>query len=232
MVEVLNGVGDLNPYALDYPVCTSDSPAKRGNAQRLWQLNHQLKLQGIDPKSVGLKTTSEYEPCEDDWSQDYLNQASVKAAIHVKKNIKWESCSYRVDYSTVDSTLVSTAPVYNYLIDGNFGLDILVYSGDDDGVCATIGTQSWIWDLGYDIALPSWATYTVDEQTAGYLTKWKNTKLAFLTIHGAGHEVCFVQMLFIRVLFCFLLFVWVPTYKPSIALDMWKRYLAGEFTNK
>jgi hypothetical protein len=41
----------------------------------------------------------------------------------------------------------------------------------------------------YQIALPSWATYTVDEQTAGYLTKWKNTKLAFLTIHGAGHEV-------------------------------------------
>jgi hypothetical protein len=148
MVEVLNGVGNLNPYALDYPVCTSDSPAKRGNAQRLWQLNHQLKLQGIDPKSVGLKTTSEYEPCEDDWSQDYLNQASVKAALHVKKNIMWESCSYRVDYSTVDSTLVSTAPIYNYLIDGNFGLDILVYSGDDDGVCATIGTQNWIWDLG------------------------------------------------------------------------------------
>jgi hypothetical protein len=41
-VSLLNGVGDLNPYALDYPVCTSDSPAKRGRAQRLWFLNNQL----------------------------------------------------------------------------------------------------------------------------------------------------------------------------------------------
>jgi len=41
---------------------------------------------------------------------------------------------------------------YNYLIDGNFGLNILVYSGDDDDVCATIGTQSWIWRLGYRVS--------------------------------------------------------------------------------
>lgn len=35
-----------------------------------------------------------------------------------------------------------------------------------------------------------WQTYTVNQQTAGYLTKWTNTKMAFLTVHGAGHEVC------------------------------------------
>ena len=40
---------------------------------------------------------------------------------------------------------------YKYLIDGGFGLNILVYSGDDDDVCATIGTQSWIWRLGYRV---------------------------------------------------------------------------------
>ena len=39
---------------------------------------------------------------------------------------------------------VSTAPIYNYLIDGNYGLDILIYSGDDDSVCATIGSQEWV----------------------------------------------------------------------------------------
>ena len=75
----------------------------------------------------------------------------------------------------------------------------------------TIGTQDWIWGLGYTIVLPSWNEYVVNGQTAGYFTQWKNTKLGFLTIHGAGHEV--------------------PTYKPDVALDMWKRYLSGEFTN-
>ena len=42
-------------------------------------------------------------------------------------------------------------PYYNYLIDGNYGLNILVFSGDDDDVCATIGTQDWIWGLGYEV---------------------------------------------------------------------------------
>jgi len=26
-------------------------------------------------------------------------------------------------------------PYYTYLLNGNFGIDILVYSGDDDAVC-------------------------------------------------------------------------------------------------
>ena len=47
----------------------------------------------------------------------------------------------------------SMVPVYQYLIDGGFGLDILVYSGDDDSVCGTVGTQSWIWDMGYVVRL-------------------------------------------------------------------------------
>lgn len=211
-VKVLTAVGNLNPYALDYPVCTENSPAKYGYSQRLWQMHHQLKALGIEPKDIGLKSKGEYEPCADDYSSEWLNQASVKQALHVKTATRWESCSYKLDYSVVDSTAVSTAPIYNYLIDGGFGLNILVYSGDDDGVCATIGTQEWIWDLGYEVAPNQWSTYTVNQQTAGYLTKWKKTKLAFLTIHGAGHEV--------------------PTYKPEAALDMWTRYLAGEFTNK
>ena len=63
----------------------------------------------------------------------------------------------------------------------------------------------------YQVSGKSWQDYTVSEQTAGYITKWAGTKLAFATVHGAGHEV--------------------PTYKPDIALSLWKSYLAGELTN-
>ena len=28
----------------------------------------------------------------------------------------------------------------------------LFISGDDDDVCATIGTQDWIWGLGYEVS--------------------------------------------------------------------------------
>ena len=210
-IDMNNLVGNLNPYALDYPVCTTDSPARRGRAQRTWLLNQMLhKVAPEDRKLMGVTLKDEYEPCADDYADTYLNQASVKTAIHVKDDLKWESCSYKISYNTTDSTEVSTAPIYNYLIDGNYGLNILVYSGDDDSVCGTIGTQSWIWDLGYTVSGKAWQTYTVDQQVAGYLTQWQNTKLGFLTIHGAGHEV--------------------PTYKPAVALDMWTRYLNGEFT--
>ncbi len=80
-------------------------------------------------------------------------------------------------------------PYYQYLIDGKFGLNLVVYSGDDDDVCPTVGTQGWIWDLGYEVAGRAWQDYTVDGQTAGYITKWKDTGFAFATVRGAGHEV-------------------------------------------
>jgi carboxypeptidase C (cathepsin A) len=133
----------------------------------------------------------------------------VKSAIHVDTSIVWDECSYELDYAFADN---STVPIFNYLIDGDYDLDILVYSGDDDSVCSTIGTQNWIWDLGYTLSDTHWQTYAVNDQVAGYLTKWENTKLGFLTVHNAGHEV--------------------PTYVPDVALDMFNRYLHGEFTDK
>lgn len=85
-------------------------------------------------------------------------------------------------------------------------LQILVYSGDDDSICGTVGTQEWIWDLGFDLSSDSvWQPYYVDSIHSGYYTKWENVKLAFVTVRDAGHEV--------------------PRYKPVVALDMWHKFL-------
>lgn len=211
-------IGGLNPYAIDYPVCTEDSPRRGGRAQRHWMLenifyNASTELRnavGLGANSVGLEPVAGYEPCEEDYMTAWINQASVKEALHVKGDIEWEQCSRKIRYKQSDGHN-SMVPYYQYLIDGNFGLNILVYSGDDDSVCATVGTQSWIWGMGYDVSGRMWQPYTLDGQTAGYFTAWKDTKLGFLTVHGAGHEV--------------------PTYKPAVALDMFKRYLAGEWTS-
>ena len=48
-----------------------------------------------------------------------------------------------------------------------------------------------IWDLGYaPQSSTNWVQQTLNGQPTGYLTKFKaGTKLAFLTVHGAGHEV-------------------------------------------
>ena len=253
---VLTGIGILNYYALDFPVCLSDQLAfdkdggrqgggggevtrgrlslaintrggvrtapqrptagtARRSAQRLWLLRHLLRsdvlskaLQSDPAAAAG--TAVGYEPCGDDYTTAYLNQPAVKAALHVNTSIVWTECSSSIDYhnSEVDQ---STVPLFKELIDRG-DLDVLVYSGDDDSVCATVGTQNWVWGLGYPVADDDrWLEYVVGGQVAGYLTRFRGHRFALLTVHGAGHEV--------------------PTYRPAEALDMWTRYLDGEFTN-
>ena len=210
VVQMYGEIGNLNPYALDFPVCTTGSPAqKRGRAQRHWLLNH-MHADASPEMKKALGLGSAYEPCADDYTETYLNLPEVRKAIHVNSDVKWGQCSRTVRYSTKDSSS-SMVDFYPELIESGANLNILVYSGDDDSVCATIGTQSWIWDLGYKVSGRAWRPYVVSDQTAGYLTKWKDTKMALLTVHGAGHEV--------------------PTYKPNVALDMFSRYLNGEFTD-
>jgi hypothetical protein len=111
-------VGNLNPYALDYPVCLEDGPKKYGRGQRTWMLNHFLPglfsdlmggKEGDTPlsaeneaalkqirKSIGLSTNEEYVPCAEDYMTSYLNQDSVKEALHVKSDIEWKDCSTKL----------------------------------------------------------------------------------------------------------------------------------------
>ena len=216
-IEMFQQIGNLNPYALDYNVCIEDTTSNKagkinkGKAQRFKMMHSLMAAQSEKLRvMMGVNATEPvYEPCEDDYTSTYLNQANVKEAMHVNTNIIWEECSYKINYSGADG-LVSMVPNYQYLIDGGYGLNILVYSGDDDSVCSTIGTQEWIWGMGYSPTKPYWNTYTVNGQTAGYLTRFGTTKLALLTVHDAGHEV--------------------PTYKPEAALTLFTDYLNGKFT--
>ena len=160
--------------------------------------------------SLSSSSTAAYEPCEDDYTAQYLNQPVVKAAVHVNQSLTWHECSDQIRYNYSDMD-VSTVPLFKDLID-HADLDILVYSGDDDAVCATIGTQRWLWGLGYPVASKHrWQEHRYGGQVAGFLTKFTGVKLGLLTVHGAGHEV--------------------PTYRPAEAYDMWVRYLNGEFTS-
>jgi hypothetical protein len=110
-------VGNLNPYALDYPVCLEDGVKKYGRGQRTWMLNHFLPglfthLMGEEKeklrapldreseerlseirKSIGLSSTEEFVPCAEDYMTTYLNQDDVKQALHVKSDIVWKDCS-------------------------------------------------------------------------------------------------------------------------------------------
>ena len=108
-------------------------------------------------------------------------------------------------------------PVYAKLLASAADLQILVYSGDDDSVCATRGTQQWIWDMGLPLKGEPWRAWTVDAgpdcvhrgpactQVGGFVTEWEG--LTFATVHGAGHMV--------------------PATRPMFALEVLKHFLDG-----
>jgi carboxypeptidase C (cathepsin A) len=195
-------VRGLNPYALDYPVCNSNAALTR--AQRYKFLNHTLPLHR---KKIAL--AAPYDPCVDNYATKYMNRADVQAAIHAKPTT-WAECSNKIVYSEQDS-LTPMEPIYHYLLAGGYNLNILVYSGDDDSVCATSGSQYWIWPMNYRVLNPWTAWKYVDDdfgsQVGGYVVKFQG--LTFATVHGAGHEV--------------------PTYKPQAALEVFKKYLADQW---
>jgi len=203
------GVGNINPYAIDYPVCLEDSHSKKGRSQRHAFLTHLLGDSNPKLFQAILKDDT-YEPCEDDYAATYMNLPEVKKALHVNEAVEWAECSRSIRYDQKEGR-TSMVPIYSYLIDGGYDLDILVFSGDDDAVCGTVGVQHWIWDLGYEVTGRMYQSYEVAGQMAGYATKWAGAKLGFVTVHGAGHEV--------------------PTYKPQVALELWTKYLNGEWTN-
>ena len=207
ILDFMKKIGNLNPYALDYPVCLT--------AQ-------QRTMHAFLHSGTSLEGSIAYEPCEDQFSTDYLNRADVKSSLHVRGDITWDECSRTTKYELKDKML-PMEKYYRTVLESKTHPDlrVLVYSGDDDSVCGTIGTQRWIYDLGYSVLKKSdWTTWTVDGQVAGYVTKFdtgafdafgkaKDSRFSFVTVHFAGHEV--------------------PTYKPKEALDLFEKYLNGEF---
>ena len=116
--KIIDGIGNLNPYALDFETCSYSSLApsassssiqstgesrtlasssgrsKNRNEQKLWLLNHIFgKLSPDARKLISLPVIQKFEPCEDDYTLNYLSRIDVKRAIHVKEDIVWASCS-------------------------------------------------------------------------------------------------------------------------------------------
>jgi carboxypeptidase C (cathepsin A) len=190
-------IGNLNPYALDYPVCLSQQ---------------QLRMREFLRDEIeNVSESIQYEPCEGLYSSNYLNKMEVKVALHVHQDIEWEECSRTTKYNLADKML-PMEKYYKIILNSKTHPDlrVLVYSGDDDSVCGTIGTQRWIYNLGFPTT-SLWDTwYNTDGQTAGFITKFKtpfakNSRFSFITVHDAGHEV--------------------PTYKPKDALELFEMYI-------
>lgn len=209
--EMKESVGKLNPYGLDWPVCNDHPTSLTDHTQRNGRAQRYALLSRIG-KARGHKHNKEenFVPCEEEYSMVYLNRKDVQEAIHarIEPSAKsWAECAnhHRFQYNETDLS-VDMSAYWRYLLDGGYNLKLMIYSGDADSVCATSGTQTWAYDLGYPVT-DKWTTWEVDDQVAGYVTKFDGYSL--VTVHNAGHEV--------------------PSFQPKIALSMLRRFLNNTF---
>jgi hypothetical protein len=164
---------------------------------------------GTDPSAVFPIIISTdgfgYDPCEENWLNTWINQASVQAALHVVPK-KWPGTQIRYGGGLPDMTVL-----WKWIIANSpTALHLTVVSGDDDTNCGLPGTQYWMWAMGWTVD-PNykWKSWTdPNNQVGGYLTKWKNA-MNLVTVHTAGHLV--------------------PKCQPKRSLNAFRRFLSGEF---
>jgi len=188
-------MGNIDIYEIYSDVCLT---ANSGH-----QLMKHLAASESKLAAFAKDRTYGMEPCEDGWLTNYLNQADVKSAIHASPTIEWVGCSSVVNYSYTD-LLASMLPVYQFLLKTD--IQMIVYSGDVDGIVPTPGTKLWLDQLALPIT-EAWRPWIgTDGQVAGYTTGFQG--LRFLTVRGAGHLV--------------------PGTQPGRALNFFERIIAGK----
>ena len=225
-----NNIGDdINPYALDYPICTPElskfyTADKSSTAlmKRLHSHSSQVLSLLKHMRKEGppfLPPWDDYKPCAEQNFAKYMNRPDVQEALHVKEGVVWGPCNENItDMYSNEDVMTPIVNLYQELIqegaEGLHDLDLMILSGDDDSICALEGTQTWIYDMGVKPKEGSvWNPWYVNQQVAGYITKFdlgKSTNATFTlaTVHGCGHEV--------------------PAYLPLEGLELFKKYLGGD----
>ena len=147
----------------------------------------------LDPALSEDPSNSGIDACSGSHTKMYLNQKAVQRALHVRKEWQgpWEECSQALNnaYSCSD-TLDSMVPLYRALLER--GKDVLVYSGDVDGVVPTLASKRWVETMDGKTVVEEWQSwFGSNGQIGGWKMRWKVGvgELTFATVRGAGHQV-------------------------------------------
>ena len=143
----------------------------------------------------------EIPPCAT-WvgAYSFFYNATVRAALNIPATVPdWQFCVNLDYHSDVEHGSIFTYPSLL-----NYGLRIMIYSGDTDGAVPFVGTREWIRKLNLPIVTP-YHSWLLNEQVAGFAIQYRG--LNFVTVKGAGHIV--------------------PQLKPAQAHYMINSYLQG-----
>lgn len=115
----------------------------------------------------------------------YLNQASVRKAIHVQPASKignWTICTNKITYGFTEGSLL---PFYKNDLIPN--IRVVIYNGDVDSCVPYNGNELWTSSLDIPVVTP-WRAWMHDNQVAGYATTFEQN-FQFVTVKGSGHMV-------------------------------------------
>lgn len=205
-------VGNINPYALEFPVCVSSPTQQKYISNKLHRDFFQTNVLDFNSQAIT------YEPCEENYATSYLNDLLVKEALHVRTDTKWVDCSTTIKYSTADR-MKSTKHIYKeLLLNKNWpNFRMMVYYGDVDGVCSNVYSK-WLFDLGFAYSNNQlWNNWYVDGQMSGFITQFKTqldskevpNRFTYATVHDAGHEV--------------------PAYKPKESFMLFQAFINANY---
>ena len=124
-------------------------------------------------------------PCFDgNGIMTYLSDPFVRASFHIPSSVQaFDFCTDEVMKGYYQNNIGSLY-TYPYLISS--GLKIMVYSGDTDGGCPTVGSREWIAGLELEM-VQDHSQWYLGGQVAGYVEVYNG--LQFVTVKGVGHVV-------------------------------------------
>lgn len=168
-------LNDLDPYNIYAPLCLSSS---RNST-----------------------SISEFDPCSDNYVDNYLNTAQVQEAIHAKA-VTWSDCNSYINSNWQDQP-DSVLPVIQELMGS--GIRVWIYSGDTDAVVPVTTTRYAMKKLGVSVKT-EWYPWYYQNEVGGFVVEYEN--ITFVSIRGAGH--------------------FVPSYQPGRALAFFNSFLQGK----
>ncbi len=120
--------------------------------------------------------------------QKFIDREDVRAIIGVG-NRSWTDCDMTVHTFLLLDWTLNLQPNVIQLLDA--GVQVLVYSGDQDWICNWRGGESWTHRLDYkgkdEFNKQDYKPWMVDGEEAGLMKSAQG--LTFMRVHAAGHMV-------------------------------------------
>ncbi|KAM2035706.1 hypothetical protein TB2_038019 [Malus domestica] len=138
--------------------------------------------------------TERIDVCVEDKTVIYLNRKDVQKALHARLVgvRRWDVCSSILEYQMLNLEIPTISLVGSLV---KQGIQVLVYSGDQDSVIPLTGSRRLVSRLARELGLNTTVPYRVwfeGKQVGGWTQVYGNI-LSFATIRGASHEAPFSQ---------------------------------------